>query len=153
MLLLLYKNSVKRSNITDGITNVFYAIGLAFADDHLISLLFLFDIFLFHIIHYSQIFSTPAFWALLLAHCGHSWGYYTLLTEIPTYLKNIQHFSLEDNGFMSALPYICMSAFSFVFSPVADWLVMKGHLFSVDLCNFVWIRHPLYAVCTYICST
>ena len=77
---------------------------------------------------FSQILSTPAFWALLLAHCGHNWGYYTLLTEIPTYLKNIQHFSLEDNGLMSALPYICMSGFSFIFSPIADWLVMKGHL-------------------------
>jgi len=76
---------------------------------------------------------------LLLAHCGHNWGYYTLLTEIPTYLKNIQHFSLEDNGFMSALPYICMSAFSFIFSPIADWLVIKGHL-SLGATRFVAIR-------------
>lgn len=38
---------------------------------------------------------SPPFWAVLFAHVGHNWGFYTLLTEIPTYLQNIQHFSLQ----------------------------------------------------------
>ncbi len=37
---------------------------------------------------------TPAFLALIAVHFGNNWGLYTLLTEIPTYLNNIQHFSL-----------------------------------------------------------
>ena len=30
-----------------------------------------------------------------MVHTGHNWGLYTLLTEIPTYLNNVQHFSLK----------------------------------------------------------
>ena len=35
------------------------------------------------------------FWALLGTHVAQMWGYYTLLALIPTYLQNIQHFSLK----------------------------------------------------------
>jgi hypothetical protein len=33
-------------------------------------------------------------WAIVAAHTAHTWGFYTLLTETPTYLSSIQHFSL-----------------------------------------------------------
>ena len=32
--------------------------------------------------------------SLIIAHCGHNYGFYTLLTMVPTYLYNIQHFDL-----------------------------------------------------------
>lgn len=41
-----------------------------------------------------KIATSVPFLALLCAHIGQNWGYYTLLTETPTYLNNIQHFSL-----------------------------------------------------------
>ena len=77
---------------------------------------------------FRAIFSTTAFWALIIAHCGQNWGFYTLLTEIPTYLKNIQHFSLTGNGFISALPYLCMSILCIPFSILADWLISTQRL-------------------------
>ena len=40
--------------------------------------------------------ASPAFLALIAAHTGQNWGLYTLLTEAPTYLNNIQHFSLKE---------------------------------------------------------
>ena len=43
---------------------------------------------------FTEIFTTPAFLALIISHFGHDWGFYTLLTETPTYLNNVQHFSL-----------------------------------------------------------
>jgi ACS family sodium-dependent inorganic phosphate cotransporter-like MFS transporter 5 len=42
-----------------------------------------------------SIMATPAFLALVAVHFGNNWGLFTLLTEIPTYLNNIQHFSLK----------------------------------------------------------
>ena len=42
-----------------------------------------------------QIFTTPAFLALMVVHFCHNWGLYTMVTEIPTYLNNIQHFPLK----------------------------------------------------------
>ena len=44
---------------------------------------------------YKSIFTCVPFLALMVSHMGQSWGYYTLLTEIPTYLQDIQHFSLQ----------------------------------------------------------
>ena len=45
---------------------------------------------------YFRMMTSPAFLALVAAHVGQNWGFYTLLTEAPSYLKNIQHFSLKE---------------------------------------------------------
>ena len=92
---------------------------------------------------YRAIFSTPAFWALIIAHSGQNWGFYTLLTEIPTYLKNIQHFSLEGNGFISALPYLCMTVLCIPFSIFADWLISTQRL-SLEATRYVRRLKILY---------
>ena len=41
------------------------------------------------------IFTSVPFYAILIAHCCQNWGFYTLLTEMPTYLKNILHFDIK----------------------------------------------------------
>lgn len=61
-------------------------------------------------------------WCLTVVHFGQNWGFYTLLTELPTYLKNIQHFDMKSNGLVSALPYLCMWTFSLVYSNIMDRL-------------------------------
>ena len=50
-----------------------------------------------------MITSVP-FLALIITHFGQNWGNYTLLTEIPTYLANIQHFSLKTVRTKQKLP-------------------------------------------------
>lgn len=67
------------------------------------------------------------FWAILLAHVGHNFGYETLMTELPTYMKQVLHFSIKDNGFLSALPYLAMWLFSIFISHVADWMLSKPY--------------------------
>ena len=42
-----------------------------------------------------KIATSVPFLALTMAHLGQNWGFYTLLTETPTYLQNIQHLSLK----------------------------------------------------------
>ena len=44
---------------------------------------------------FASILRTPAFLALVAVHFGNNWGLFMLLTKIPTYLNNIQHFSLK----------------------------------------------------------
>lgn len=34
------------------------------------------------------------FWAILVAHMGQNYGYETLLIELPTYMKQVLHFSI-----------------------------------------------------------
>ncbi|XP_066974710.1 putative inorganic phosphate cotransporter [Macrobrachium rosenbergii] len=62
---------------------------------------------------------------------GDAIGFYTILTEIPTYLNNIQHFDLASNGILSGLPYVCVLMTSPLFGSIANkicekkWLSMK----------------------------
>ncbi|XP_023019242.1 putative inorganic phosphate cotransporter protein picot isoform X1 [Leptinotarsa decemlineata] len=65
------------------------------------------------------------FYAILLAHMGHNYGYETLMTELPTYMKQIHHFSIKDNGILSSLPYLAMWLFSIFISHVADFMLTK----------------------------
>ncbi|XP_075718149.1 sialin [Rhinoderma darwinii] len=51
-------------------------------------------------------------WAIIVAHFSYNWTFYTLLTLLPTYMKDILRFNAQENGFLSALPYfgcwLCM---------------------------------------------
>ncbi|XP_073425429.1 sialin isoform X2 [Dendrobates tinctorius] len=51
-------------------------------------------------------------WAIIVAHFSYNWSFYTLLTLLPTYMKEILRFNQQENGFLSALPYfgcwLCM---------------------------------------------
>lgn len=44
---------------------------------------------------WKQIFWSKAFWALLTVHCGHMWGFSTLLTEIPSYMKDVLEYDIK----------------------------------------------------------
>lgn len=67
-------------------------------------------------------------WFLAIVHFGNNWGFYTLLTELPTYLKEIQHFDMKSNGLVSALPYFVMWVSSLIYSNVMERLVAVGML-------------------------
>lgn len=45
---------------------------------------------------WKAIFSSMPFWAILAGHIGHAWGLYTLLHELPSYLKNMLHFEIRE---------------------------------------------------------
>ncbi|XP_063486103.1 sialin isoform X11 [Symphalangus syndactylus] len=45
-------------------------------------------------------------WAIVVAHFSYNWTFYTLLTLLPTYMKEILRFNVQENGFLSSLPYL-----------------------------------------------
>lgn len=57
---------------------------------------------------WKAIFTSVPVWAIIIAHMAENWGWYTLLTQLPTYLKKILHFSLQEASFISSLPYLTM---------------------------------------------
>ncbi|CAH0398486.1 unnamed protein product [Chilo suppressalis] len=79
-------------------------------------------------IPWSKILLSMPFWAIMLAHMGQNYGYETLMTELPTFMRQVLHFSIKDNGFVSALPYLCMWLFSMFISVVADWMLSSNRL-------------------------
>ncbi|XP_045498180.1 putative inorganic phosphate cotransporter isoform X2 [Colias croceus] len=77
---------------------------------------------------WKKIWTSLPFWAILLAHCGQSLGFWTLLTEMPSYMDKVLGVAIKDNGIYSALPYAAMYILSFVFSWTADFLINRNIL-------------------------
>ncbi|XP_068248075.1 putative inorganic phosphate cotransporter [Palaemon carinicauda] len=79
-------------------------------------------------IPWKHILTSMPFWAIFVVHIAQNWGFYCLLTELPTYMKNILHYKLADEGFLSALPYLVMWIFSICAGLSADKLRTSGVL-------------------------
>ncbi|XP_015595983.2 putative inorganic phosphate cotransporter isoform X2 [Cephus cinctus] len=77
---------------------------------------------------WKSIATSMPFWAILIAHMGQNYGYETLMTELPTFMKQILHFNIKSNGTVSALPYLAMWIFSMVVSHIADWMISTERL-------------------------
>ncbi|KAK6638161.1 hypothetical protein RUM44_008589 [Polyplax serrata] len=75
-----------------------------------------------------EILTSSAMWALIVTHCAENFGFWTLIAEIPTYFDAVLKFKIEDNGILSALPYLTMAGLSFVFGWMADFAFEKNWL-------------------------
>ena len=62
---------------------------------------------------YFQIVKSVPFWALVMTFVASSWGFYTLETEIPTYLNNIQHIPLTYVNSIKPLRKISLNSWTF----------------------------------------
>ncbi|XP_043819911.1 sialin isoform X1 [Dromiciops gliroides] len=73
-------------------------------------------------------------WSIVVAHFSYNWTFYTLLTLLPTYMKEILRFNAQENGLLSALPYfggwVCM----LLSGQAADYLRVTWSF------STVWVR-------------
>ncbi|XP_055704460.1 vesicular glutamate transporter 1-like [Phlebotomus papatasi] len=84
-------------------------------------------------IPWKALFTSSAVWAIVASNSGETWGTYTLLTQLPTFLKDAMNFHVGATGFISALPYLAMSC-TLVFSGfLADKLQERGILTTVQV--------------------
>ncbi|KAJ6643258.1 Sialin [Pseudolycoriella hygida] len=77
---------------------------------------------------WKDICTSSAVWAIIVAHFCESWGFFTLLTQLPSFLKDILNFDISNSGILSALPYLTLSILVFVSSFLADWFQVKSIL-------------------------
>ncbi|KAJ2948834.1 hypothetical protein O0L34_g5761 [Tuta absoluta] len=77
---------------------------------------------------WKSILTSLPFWAIILAHSGQSLGFWTLLTEMPTYMSKVLGVDIKSNGLYSSLPYVAMYILSFIFSWLSDFLVNRNIL-------------------------
>jgi len=71
------------------------------------------------------ILTSPAVWALMIGQVGHDWSFFTMITDLPSYMSRVLHFSIRANGLLSALPYLVMWICSNLFAVLADWIIAK----------------------------
>lgn len=76
-------------------------------------------------IPWSAIFKSTPIWALVCAQIGHDWGFFAMVTDLPTYLKEVLRFNVKENGLLSSIPYIVMWIVSMVSAYICDKLIVN----------------------------
>ncbi|XP_076069277.1 putative inorganic phosphate cotransporter [Oratosquilla oratoria] len=95
-----------------------------------------------------KVLSSPPVWAILVAGVGNNWGFYTLLTDLPLYMKNMLQMDIKSNAILSGFPYLGMWIFSVVVGTVGDKLRQKGVITTGTLRKVaIVIAHMGPAVC------
>ncbi|KAK2145734.1 hypothetical protein LSH36_660g02057 [Paralvinella palmiformis] len=81
-----------------------------------------------------SILTSARVWAIVAAHFTNNWGYYTLLTCLPSYMKQVLHFDISQNGMLSGLPYLFTWITMTAGGQIAD-VLRKRRLLSTT-----WVR-------------
>jgi len=68
-------------------------------------------------------------WAIICTHFSANWGFYILLTWLPSYMKDELHFDLSHAGIVSVLPFLDMFVIKFFSGKLADILISR-HILS-----------------------
>ncbi|XP_046628021.1 putative inorganic phosphate cotransporter [Neodiprion virginianus] len=80
-----------------------------------------------------QILTSAPMWALLIAKVGENFGFQTMVTDLPKYMSSVLKFSIQANGFLSALPLLAMWVSGIASSWFADWLIAKDRISRTNL--------------------
>ncbi|XP_014217729.1 sialin-like, partial [Copidosoma floridanum] len=67
-------------------------------------------------------------WALIAVQIGHDWGFYTISSDLPSYMANVLLFKIDENGYLSSLPYVGMWLCCVLMSWLADWLIATDRM-------------------------
>ncbi|KAJ3656273.1 hypothetical protein Zmor_015361 [Zophobas morio] len=74
---------------------------------------------------WKEILTSIPVWAIIVSHFVDNWGFYTLLTQLPTFMKDMFDYDLGKTGFLSGLPYLAMAIMMQFSGHLADWLREK----------------------------
>lgn len=77
---------------------------------------------------WASILTSRAVWIIaFIKFCG-AWSFYTLLTELPSYLADVLHFDIQKSGFLNASVYLSQLFMGLASSYLADYLRAKNIL-------------------------
>ncbi len=65
-------------------------------------------------------------WALIINHFCSSWGFYVLLSWLPSYFLSVHNLSIAQAGFYSAAPWLALFLVSNLAAWLADTAIAKG---------------------------
>ena len=73
-----------------------------------------------------DIFKSAPVWAIVVGHFCNNWGFYNLLTCLPSYLSNVLNLDITHAGFLAGLPYLCMFLWGNIWAGIVDKLRADG---------------------------
>ncbi|CAK1579837.1 unnamed protein product [Parnassius mnemosyne] len=96
-----------------------------------------------------KIITCIPFWAAVVAHCGQNWGFFTLMTEMPTYMAKVLGVDIKQNGVYSSLPYLAVYLLIYPFGVVTDFVIKRKWISVTNtrkLFNFIGLWCPALAL-------
>lgn len=75
-----------------------------------------------------KIFTSMPVWAIIITHACSVFCYFTVVNQLPTYMKDVLHFNIKKNGVLSSLPYLGKYVMAVLASYFADRLRRSGRL-------------------------
>ncbi|OWF44378.1 Sialin [Mizuhopecten yessoensis] len=98
-----------------------------------------------HPIPWKAMLTSLPVWAILVANFCGNYGAYMLLTQMPTYMKEVLHFDIKSNGVFSMIPYIVFWIFVIIAAFFADFFISKNILsieWTRKLCGSIGMFVP-----------
>ncbi|RZB39928.1 MFS 1 domain containing protein [Asbolus verrucosus] len=77
-------------------------------------------------IPWRKIVTSKPVWAIAIANSCSAFTFYVVLNQLPTYMKQILNFNIQENGLLSSLPYIGRYVIAVISSYIADKLRKMG---------------------------
>lgn len=78
-------------------------------------------------IPWGLLLSKAPVWAIIINHFCSNWGFYVILTWLPTYFTQVLHAELHKVGIYTVLPWLVMFLMSNVAGGIADRLLKSGY--------------------------
>jgi len=72
-------------------------------------------------------------WAIIIAHFTENWGFYTLLTSLPMFMRDVLEYPLDAAGVLAAFPYILMAVVVQISGYLADTFRADGKLSTTHI--------------------
>ncbi|XP_067118853.1 uncharacterized protein [Centruroides vittatus] len=79
-------------------------------------------------IPWKSILTSRPVWAVAIAKFCWSWGFYTLLSKLPSYLATVLHFPIQQTSLINALVYTANSASLIISGYISDIMIKKALL-------------------------
>jgi len=70
-----------------------------------------------------KILTSLPVWSIVITHGASVFGYFTIVNQLPTYMKYLLHYDIKSNGFLSSLPYLGKYLMALVAGIIADRLL------------------------------
>ncbi|KAG8227727.1 hypothetical protein J437_LFUL008009 [Ladona fulva] len=103
----------------------------------------------------SILLSMPV-WAIVASHFCENWGFYTLLTQLPSFVNDTLGFDLKKAGFFSALPYLAMAIILQISGQLADYMrslsVESGGTKTSRIFTTTYVR-KIFNCSAFLCQT
>ncbi|XP_031630362.1 putative inorganic phosphate cotransporter [Contarinia nasturtii] len=75
-----------------------------------------------------QILTNVPFIALILCQVSHEWAFCIIVLNLPKYMNDVLHFSIQDNGIYSSIPQVIKLIMALATGAISDWIIAADHL-------------------------